>query len=176
MFSLSIIVPKINVFLEGAENNEVLCSLCINEYFSTEYECSKIVYQTSCFSWLGSVHLSGLWGLVNNAGKLKVGMVEWQSMDSFKSIADVNLWGMILVTQTFLPLVKKARGRLINMGSILGKKYFSAFSGYQGVHRKWNSLGTLCQTVDRGLGGQQTSWALHQEPSCMGSWAGSRFV
>lgn len=63
----------------------------------------------------------GLWGLVNNAGKLKVGMVEWQSLDSFKSIADVNLWGMILVTQTFLPLVKRARGRVINMGSILGR-------------------------------------------------------
>ena len=68
-----------------------------------------------------SVHFIGLWGLVNNAGKLKVGIVEWQPLDSFKSIADVNLWGMILVTQTFLPLVKKARGRVINMGSILGE-------------------------------------------------------
>ncbi|XP_078358702.1 dehydrogenase/reductase SDR family member 9-like [Oculina patagonica] len=63
----------------------------------------------------------GLWGLVNNAGKLTVGMVEWQPLDSFKSIADVNLWGMIFVTQTFLPLVKKARGRIVNMGSILGR-------------------------------------------------------
>lgn len=58
---------------------------------------------------------------MNNAGKLTVGMVEWQPLDSFKNIADVNLWGMISVTQTFLPLVKKARGRVINMGSILGE-------------------------------------------------------
>lgn len=48
-------------------------------------------------------------------------MIEWQPLDIFKSIADVNLWGMIFVTQTFLPLVKKARGRVVNMGSILGK-------------------------------------------------------
>lgn len=65
--------------------------------------------------------LIGLWGLVNNAGKLTVGMIEWQPLDSFKRIADVNLWGMICVTQTFLPLVKKARGRVVNMGSILGE-------------------------------------------------------
>ena len=68
-----------------------------------------------------SFHSIGLWGLVNNAGKLKVGMIDWNSLDTFKSIADVNLWGMILVTQTFLPLVKKSRGRVVNMGSILGE-------------------------------------------------------
>jgi len=67
------------------------------------------------------IHSIGLWGLVNNAGKLSVGMIELQPLDSFKSIADVNLWGAIFVTQTFLPLVKKARGRIVNIGSILGK-------------------------------------------------------
>ncbi|KAK2572206.1 Short-chain dehydrogenase/reductase family 9C member 7 [Acropora cervicornis] len=48
-----------------------------------------------------------------------------------EGIADVNLWGTILVTQTFLPLVKKARGRVINMGSILGRivmPYLPAYS------------------------------------------------
>lgn len=63
----------------------------------------------------------GLWGLVNNAGKLSVGMIELQPLDSFKRIADVNLWGTIFVTQTFLPLVKKAHGRIVNIGSILGE-------------------------------------------------------
>ena len=63
----------------------------------------------------------GLWGLVNNAGKLSVGMIELQPLDSFKRISDVNLWGTIFVTQTFLPLVKKARGRIVNIGSILGE-------------------------------------------------------
>lgn len=50
-----------------------------------------------------------------------MGMIEWQPLESLKEIADVNLWGMICVTKTFLPLVKRARGRVINVGSILGE-------------------------------------------------------
>ena len=64
---------------------------------------------------------TGLWGLVNNAGKLTVGMIEWQPLESFKEIVDVNLWGMMYVTKTFLPLIKRARGRVLNVGSILGE-------------------------------------------------------
>ena len=48
-------------------------------------------------------------------------MIEWQPLESLKEIADVNLWGMICVTKTFLPLIKRARGRVINVGSILGE-------------------------------------------------------
>ena len=88
--------------------------------------CSKIIchafvdFTTHC-NLLDFVPSIGLWGLVNNAGKLSVGMIELQPLDSFKRIADVNLWGTIFVTQTFLPLVKKARGRIVNIGSILGE-------------------------------------------------------
>ena len=39
----------------------------------------------------------------------------------FKKAADVNLWGMMDVTKTFLPLVKKAKGRVVLVGSIAGK-------------------------------------------------------
>ena len=34
----------------------------------------------------------------------------------------VNLWGLIDVTKVFLPLVKKERGRIINLASIGGEK------------------------------------------------------
>ena len=64
---------------------------------------------------------TGLWGLVNNAGILKTLPIEWTPLDTFKRIADVNLWGMIDVTKTFLPLVKKARGRVVNFSSGIGK-------------------------------------------------------
>ena len=63
----------------------------------------------------------GLWGLVNNAGILSHAPIEWQPLDIFKRIADVNLWGMIDVTKTFLPLVKRARGRVVNFSSVAGK-------------------------------------------------------
>jgi len=63
---------------------------------------------------------SGLWGLVNNAGIVLIGPIEWIPLEKSKHIADINLWGMIDVTKTFLPLVKKARGRVINLSSMLG--------------------------------------------------------
>lgn len=68
------------------------------------------------------LYLAGLWGLINNAGIAKVGPIEWQTIEEFKQIADVNLWGLIDVTKVFLPLVKKERGRIINLASIGGKK------------------------------------------------------
>lgn len=38
-----------------------------------------------------------------------------------RRIMDVNLFGMVRVTKTFLPLVKKSRGRVVNMSSLAGK-------------------------------------------------------
>ena len=65
--------------------------------------------------------LVGLWGLVNNAGIAYVMPVEWTPMSIFKRTADVNLWGMIEMTKTFLPLVKRDQGRVVNIGSMAGK-------------------------------------------------------
>lgn len=62
----------------------------------------------------------GLWGLVNNAGIGCTLPLEWTPLDIFKRTADVNLWGMIDVTKTFLPLVKEARGRVVNFSSAAG--------------------------------------------------------
>jgi len=62
-----------------------------------------------------------LWGVVNNAGVARLGLIEWMPFDEFKQVADVNLWGLIDVTKTFLPLVKKAEGRVVNFSSMLGQ-------------------------------------------------------
>ena len=78
-------------------------------------------FLNSCMcSFLG---MAGLWGLVNNAGILYLLPIEWTSMDIFKRTADVNLWGMIDVIKTFLPLLKKAQGRVVNFSSVAGKGY-----------------------------------------------------
>jgi len=52
---------------------------------------------------------------------LTIGPTEWVPLGDFKTVADVNLWGAIDVTKTFLPLVKKAKGRVVLVGSIAGK-------------------------------------------------------
>ncbi|XP_020608496.1 dehydrogenase/reductase SDR family member 9-like [Orbicella faveolata] len=77
--------------------------------------CKEVKGQIACGA------ATGLWGLVNNAGILQTLPIEWTPLNTFKRIADVNLWGMIDVTKTFLPLVKKARGRVVNFSSGTGK-------------------------------------------------------
>uniref|UniRef100_A0A8B9T0E9 Uncharacterized protein n=1 Tax=Anas platyrhynchos TaxID=8839 RepID=A0A8B9T0E9_ANAPL len=64
----------------------------------------------------------GLWGLVNNAGIFHpVGPNEWLSKDDFVKVLDVNLVGLIEVTLSFLPLVRRARGRVVNVASMVGR-------------------------------------------------------
>ncbi|XP_028518747.1 retinol dehydrogenase 7 isoform X2 [Exaiptasia diaphana] len=63
----------------------------------------------------------GLWALINNAGCMTFGPLEWFSLDDYKKMADVNLWGLIDMTKHFLPLIKKAKGRVVNFSSIAGK-------------------------------------------------------
>lgn len=65
---------------------------------------------------------AGLWGLVNNAGRsVPIGPTEWMKLEDFTKVLDVNLMGVIEVTLQFLPLIKKARGRVVNVASILGR-------------------------------------------------------
>lgn len=70
-----------------------------------------------------SVALVGLWGLVNNAAiaGVSAGPLEWQCADDFRKVLDVNLIGLIDVTLTFLPLLKRSRGRIVNMSSTGGR-------------------------------------------------------
>ncbi|KAG9470310.1 hypothetical protein GDO78_018204 [Eleutherodactylus coqui] len=64
----------------------------------------------------------GLWGLVNNAGiPGLVAPFGWMKKDDFLKVIDVNLLGMIDVTLTFLPLLRKAQGRIVNVSSIGGR-------------------------------------------------------
>nr|XP_020472659.1 11-cis retinol dehydrogenase [Monopterus albus]XP_020472730.1 11-cis retinol dehydrogenase [Monopterus albus] len=64
----------------------------------------------------------GLWGIVNNAGRaLPMGPSEWMKVEDFHSIMKVNVDGVIAMTMTFLPLIKKARGRIVNVASVLGR-------------------------------------------------------
>ncbi|XP_059101503.1 short-chain dehydrogenase/reductase family 9C member 7 [Peromyscus eremicus] len=64
----------------------------------------------------------GLWALVNNAGvALPSGPNEWLTKEDFVKVINVNLVGLIEVTLNMLPMVKKARGRVVNMSSSGGR-------------------------------------------------------
>ncbi|CAK6443289.1 unnamed protein product [Pipistrellus nathusii] len=67
----------------------------------------------------------GLWGLVNNAGiSVPTAPNEWLTKQDFVKILNVNLLGVIEVTLSLLPLVRKAKGRVVNVSSVYGRVAF----------------------------------------------------
>jgi len=64
---------------------------------------------------------AGLNGLVNNAGIAMGGPLEVLPMKELRRQFDVNVFGALAVTQAFLPQLRRARGRIVNMGSIAGR-------------------------------------------------------
>ncbi|CAJ1079342.1 dehydrogenase/reductase SDR family member 9 isoform X2 [Xyrichtys novacula] len=69
-----------------------------------------------------------LWAVVNNAGVgFPSGPNDWLTIDDHKSMLAVNLVGLIDVTLSVLPLIKKARGRVVNVASVFGR--ISMFGG-----------------------------------------------
>ena len=69
----------------------------------------------------GAVGERGLFGLVNNAGIVKPGPLEFQPMADFRRQLEVNLIGQVAMTQAFLPLIRRGKGRIVNVGSIGGR-------------------------------------------------------
>merc|ERR1719431_192265 len=68
-------------------------------------------------------HLNGkpLHGVVNNAGISAFGDVEWTSINIYKRLMDVNVWGVARVTTAMLPLMREHGGRIVVMASGLGR-------------------------------------------------------
>ncbi len=66
-------------------------------------------------------------GLVNNAGIAKMGPLAIQPMEDFKAHFDVNVFGLLAVTQAFAPLLgadparKGPPGRIVNITSVGGR-------------------------------------------------------
>jgi NAD(P)-dependent dehydrogenase (short-subunit alcohol dehydrogenase family) len=69
----------------------------------------------------GEVGETGLDGLVNNAGIAVLGPLETIPVDDFRKQIEVNLTAQVAVTQAFLPLVRKAAGRIVFVSSIGGR-------------------------------------------------------
>ena len=62
----------------------------------------------------------GLDGLVNNAGIAVGGPIEYLPLALVRQQFEVNVFGLLAVTQACLPFLRVARGRIVNIGSIAG--------------------------------------------------------
>jgi short-subunit dehydrogenase len=61
-----------------------------------------------------------LHGLVNNAGVAIAGPMEFLPIDELRRSLEINVVGVAMVTQHFLPLLRQGRGRIVNISSTAG--------------------------------------------------------
>jgi NAD(P)-dependent dehydrogenase (short-subunit alcohol dehydrogenase family) len=75
--------------------------------------------------------------LINNAGIGSMGAVEKTSLEDIKKSFEVNLFGVVRMTQSVLPQMRKQQfGRIINMstlGSMLGLPFRAFYSASKGA-------------------------------------------
>jgi len=63
----------------------------------------------------------GLLGLVNNAAVYLLGPFEQTPLAAVDALFRVNVLGVVAVTQRFLPMLRQARGRIVNISSVNGR-------------------------------------------------------
>lgn len=63
----------------------------------------------------------GLWGLVNNAGVWYFSEIEMTSDSLLRKVLETNVLGAISLTRALLPQIRQAKGRIVNVSSLLGR-------------------------------------------------------
>lgn len=105
--------------------------------------------------------------LVNNAGRGIYAPIGTESADSIKEIIDLNIFGLIYITNKFVDDIVQNKGSIVNIASVAGRKGFAGLSTYCAT--KWAVVGfsesirdELCQkgvrvlTIEPGL--VDTDW------------------
>ncbi|NXW14649.1 DHB2 dehydrogenase, partial [Circaetus pectoralis] len=103
----------------GAEELRKTCSrrLCLLQLDITNATQVKEAY----LKVSEKVQNTGLWGVVNNAGILGFPADgELMPMSMYRQCMEVNFFGAVEVSKTFLPLLRKSQGRLVNLSSMAG--------------------------------------------------------
>lgn len=88
------------------------------------------------FAKIDAENAKGLYCLVNNAGVMYHGPVDWVDMDTFRFMMEVNYLSVVNVTKRFLPLLQKfalqtKEARIVIVGSASGSGWgLQQMSGY----------------------------------------------
>lgn len=76
-------------------------------------------------------NITGPFHLVNNAGIAVTGPLEALPLEDLRRQFEVNFFGVVRMIQTFLPLLRKTQGRIVNVSSVSGQiatPYMSPYS------------------------------------------------
>jgi len=101
-----------------------------------------------------AVGTAGLAGLVNNAGIAVTGPIELVPVEELRRQFEINVFGQVAVTQAFLPLIRAARGRIINVGSV-GARFALPFGG------ALNSSKAAFESISDSLRMELRPWGIH---------------
>ena len=93
-------------------------------------------------------------GLVNNAGIAVAGPLEGVPLDAFRRQYEVNVFGLLAVTQALLDPLRAGRGRIVNIGSIGGRMHTPFIGPYSSSKATVRSLSAVLRRELR-------PWGIH---------------
>ncbi|XP_029931202.1 D-beta-hydroxybutyrate dehydrogenase, mitochondrial-like [Myripristis murdjan] len=98
----------------------------------------------------------GLWAVVNNAGISDWAEIEWSTIEDFRHMVDVNLFGCIRTSIAFLPMVRASKGRMVYVSSIFA--FFSCLNmGAYSVSKRGLEAFADCLRVEMASFGVEVS-------------------
>jgi NAD(P)-dependent dehydrogenase (short-subunit alcohol dehydrogenase family) len=69
-------------------------------------------------------------GLINNAGIATLGPLELLPVEAWRKQFEVNVIGLVAVTQACIPALRRGAGRIVNIGSIAGRSALPGSGAY----------------------------------------------
>jgi NAD(P)-dependent dehydrogenase (short-subunit alcohol dehydrogenase family) len=91
-------------------------------------------------------------GLVNNAGVVVPGPVEGVDLDELRRQLEINVVAQVAVTQALLPMIRNARGRVVFMSSIGGRRAIPYLSPYNASKHAIEAIGDALRQELRQFG------------------------
>lgn len=99
-----------------------------------------------------AVGTRGLAGLVNNAGISVACVLEYLPLETLRRQFEVNVFGPLAVTQATLPLLRTARGRVVNISSLSGMTAGPYVGPYAASKHAFEALSDSLRLELRGFG------------------------
>ena len=90
---------------------------------SKEAECQNFIQET--VAMFGTIDI-----LINNAGISMRALFEETSLDTLRSVMDINFWGTVYCTKYALPYIIQQKGTVVAISSVAGYRGLPGRTGY----------------------------------------------